>query len=99
MATRQVDESAGRLILTNATPYVWKRSLKKPKGMKLWTFPETVDPGASVVVLVAFAGGDRAHGQASYQVRGSHSAAAVYGLGADFVTHDSSHARLLLLCC
>lgn len=74
MATSQVDDDgAGRLILTNATPYVWKRSLKKPKGMKLWTFGERIEPGESSVVQIAFEGGDGAHGQASYQVRrGSH---------------------------
>lgn len=76
MAAHQGNDGAGRLVLTNATPYVWKRSLKKPKGMKLWTFPETVDPGASVVVLIAFADGDGAHGQASYQVRGNQSVTA-----------------------
>lgn len=69
MATPQGNSDAGRLILTNATPYAWKRSLKKPKGMKTWNFPEDIAPGASVVCLVAFQGGDGAHGQASYQVR------------------------------
>lgn len=68
MATPRVDDSAGRLVLTNATPYLWKRSLKKKNGMKLWSFPESVEPGASVVVHVAFSGGDGVHGQASYQV-------------------------------
>lgn len=67
MATQGSDD-AGRMILTNATPYVWKRSLNKPKGMKVWTFPTDIAPGASVVCLVAFQGGDGAHGQAGYQV-------------------------------
>lgn len=69
MATPLGNTDAGRVILTNATPYAWKRSLNKPKGMKTWTFPDDIEPGASVVCLVAFQGGDGAHGQASYQVR------------------------------
>ena len=69
MATPSENNDAGRLILTNATPYEWKKSLNKPKGMKVWAFPAEVAPGASVVCRVAFAGGDGAHGQASYQVR------------------------------
>ncbi|CAB1108229.1 unnamed protein product [Ectocarpus sp. CCAP 1310/34] len=57
MATRRGNRDAGRLILTNATPFLWKRSLKTPKGMKgmgLWSFPEEVDPGESVEVGIAF---------------------------------------------
>lgn len=69
MATPHGNSDAGRLVLTNATPYKWKRSLRAPKGMKLWSFPAHVDAGASVVVEIAFRGGDDAHGQASYQVR------------------------------
>lgn len=68
MATPQENNDAGRMVLTNATPYAWKRSLNKPKGMKTWNFPEGIAPGASVICLVAFKGGDGAHGQASYQV-------------------------------
>ncbi|CAN0381829.1 unnamed protein product, partial [Hapterophycus canaliculatus] len=54
MATYHGSSDAGRLVLTNATPYKWQRSLKTPKGMRLWSFPEHVDAGASVVVEVAF---------------------------------------------
>jgi len=69
MATPSDANDAGRLILTNATPYDWKRSLNKPKGMKVWAFPAEIAPGASVVCQIAFAeGGDGAHGQAGYQV-------------------------------
>lgn len=68
MATPQGNNDAGRMILTNATPYAWKRSLNKPKGMKTWNFPAGLAPGASVVCLIAFQGGNGAHGQASYQV-------------------------------
>lgn len=71
MATPRDANDAGRLILTNATPYDWKRCQNKPKGMKVWAFPAEVAPGASVVCQVAFAGGDGAHGQAGYQVCGS----------------------------
>ncbi|CAN0208596.1 unnamed protein product, partial [Ectocarpus fasciculatus] len=67
MATRRGDRDAGRLILTNATPFLWKRSLKTPKGMRLWSFPEHVEPGESVEVEIAFSGGANVHGQASYQ--------------------------------
>lgn len=68
MASPHGNNDAGRMILTNATPYAWRRSLNKPKGMKVWTFPIEIAPGASVVCLVAFKGGNGAHGQASYQV-------------------------------
>ncbi|CAN0485009.1 unnamed protein product, partial [Ectocarpus sp. 12 AP-2014] len=68
MATRRGDRDAGRLILTNATPFLWKRSLKTPKGMRLWSFPEEVDPGESVEVEIAFSRRANVHGQASYQM-------------------------------
>lgn len=77
MATPQGNNDAGRMVLTNATPYAWKRSLNKPKGMKTWNFPAGIAPGASVVCLVAFQGGDGAHGQASYQVCEGQAAACV----------------------
>ncbi|CBN77702.1 conserved unknown protein [Ectocarpus siliculosus] len=68
MATRRGDRDAGRLILTNATPFLWKRSLKTPKGMRLWSFPEEVDAGESVEVEIAFSRTTNVHGQASYQM-------------------------------
>lgn len=84
MATPSDANDAGRLILTNATPYDWKRCQNKPKGMKVWAFPAEVAPGGSVVCQVAFAGGDGAHGQASYQVCGQLTACAfpsAWGIG------------------
>lgn len=67
MATSR-DEDAGRLILSNATPFLWKRSAKGVKGMSKWTFPEHITPGETVTVLVAFAGRKGPHASVSYQV-------------------------------
>lgn len=54
--------------MANATPFLWKRSAKKNKGMSAWAFPERVAPGETVTVAIAFKGGDGADGRASYQV-------------------------------
>lgn len=55
--------------MANATPFLWKRSAKKAKGMSAWTFPERVRPGETVTVAIGFRGEDGADGRASYQVR------------------------------
>ncbi|CAN0480793.1 unnamed protein product, partial [Scytosiphon promiscuus] len=44
--------------MANATPFLWKRSAKKNKGMSAWAFPERVAPGETVTVAIAFKGGD-----------------------------------------
>ncbi|CAN0405528.1 unnamed protein product, partial [Laminaria digitata] len=43
--------------MANATPFLWKRSAKKAKGMSAWTFPEHVSPGETVTVAIGFKGG------------------------------------------
>lgn len=65
---RSGNDDVGRLIMANATPFLWKRSAKKNKGMSAWAFPERVTPGETVTVAIAFKGGDGADGRASYQV-------------------------------
>ena len=68
MATSRDDSDAGRLVLANATPFLWKRSAKAAKEMSSWNFPAAVHPGETVTVAISFKA-DGGHGQASYQVR------------------------------
>lgn len=72
MATRGGDDDAGRLVLANATPFLWKLSGSKKNRMAKWHFPSDVQPGQTVNCLVEFGGegnGGPPHGEASYQVR------------------------------
>lgn len=68
MATSR-DDDAGKFVVANATPFLWKQSEIKESGMSSWHFPKEVKPGETITATVAFQGGQDAHGEVSYQVR------------------------------
>lgn len=63
---------AGKLLISNATPHVWKLADSKTHKMPVWEFPEEVNPGETVVALIQFgkdgAGNPGPSGVACYQV-------------------------------
>lgn len=67
MADQAQDES-GRLVMANATPFVWRLTTCEKTGMKKFTFPRVIQPGQTVTARIEFGGG-KSHGQTSYQVR------------------------------
>lgn len=68
MATSS-DDNAGKFLVANATPFLWKQSGMKESGMSSWRFPREVKPGETFTATVAFEGGEGAHGEVTYQVR------------------------------
>lgn len=68
MATARNEQDAGRLKLANATPFTWKKCNQEAKGESSWNFPETVQPGQTVDIAIAFDGGKDAHGKVGYKV-------------------------------
>lgn len=63
---------AGKLLISNATPCVWKLTDSKKHNMPVWEFPEEVNPGETVVALIQFGkdggGNPGPSGVACYQV-------------------------------